>query len=45
MNGPTRAPGEETAYDEGITPRQGVIIAGLLALIFIAVVIFIVPLG
>jgi len=44
MNGPTRAPEEEIAYDEGITQRQAVIMAGLVALIFIAVAIM-VPFG
>jgi hypothetical protein len=41
MNGPTRAPDEEIAYDEGITQRQAVIMAGLVALIFIAIVIMV----
>ena len=39
MNGPTRLPGEEIAYEEGITSRQGIIMAGLLALIFAAAAI------
>ena len=44
MNGPTRAPNEEITYDEGITPRQGVIMLGLATLILTAFIIM-VPLG
>ena len=32
MNGPTRSPGEEVTYEEGITSRQWAIMAGLAAL-------------
>ena len=41
MNGPTRTPEEEFAYEEGITPRQGYIMIGLAALISAAAVIMI----
>jgi hypothetical protein len=44
MNGPTRSPGEEIAYDEGISARQCYIMLGLVALIFIALIMT-VPLG
>ena len=44
MNGPTRSPEEEVVYEEGITQRQLVIMAGLAALFFMALVIM-VPLG
>jgi len=46
MNGPTRAPGEEIAYEEGISPRQCYIMLGLVALIFATVTVIVtVPLG
>ena len=38
MNGPTRSPDEEHAYDEGITSRQWVIMLGLAALACIAII-------
>ena len=41
MNGPTRFPGEESAYEEGITPRQAYIMLGLIGVIFATVMIFI----
>jgi hypothetical protein len=39
MNGPTRSPGEETAYEEGITSRQWVIMLGLAALASITLIL------
>ena len=46
MNGPTRAPGEEIAYEEGITSQQCYIMLGLVALIFVTVIVIVtVPLG
>jgi hypothetical protein len=44
MNGPTRTPEEEIAYDDGISARQCYIMLGLVALIFITIIIT-VPLG
>ena len=41
MNGPTRTPEEEFAYQEGITPRQGYIMLCLAALICASAVIMI----
>jgi hypothetical protein len=41
MNGPTRSPEEESAYDEGITPRQWVIMLSLAALACIAVIMMV----
>jgi hypothetical protein len=41
MNGPTRTPEEEFAYQEGITPRQGYIMLSLAALICAAATIMI----
>ena len=41
MNGPTRSPEEEITYEEGITPRQWVILLSLAALACIAVIMMI----
>jgi|KBSSwiStaDraftv2_1062776.scaffolds.fasta_scaffold4345151_1 hypothetical protein len=37
MNGPTRSPEEEIAYEEGITPRQWVIMLGVAAVFCAAI--------
>ena len=39
MNGPTRSPGEEIAYEEGISPRQCYIMLGLAALILLTFIV------
>jgi hypothetical protein len=41
MNGPTRSPGEESAYEEGITSRQWIIIFSLAALAGVALMLMV----
>jgi hypothetical protein len=41
MNGPTRSPEEESAYEEGITSRQWVIMLSLAALVCITVMMMV----
>jgi hypothetical protein len=41
MNGPTRTPEEEIAYEEGITSRQWIIMLGLAALFCITIVMMV----
>ena len=43
MNGPTRSPEEECAYDEGITSRQWIIMLCLAALACVATIVMIPP--
>jgi len=41
MNGPTRSPEEESAYEEGITSRQWVIVLSLAVLACITIVMMV----
>ena len=41
MNGPTRSPGEEITYEQGITSRQWVILLGLAAAASIAIIMMV----
>jgi hypothetical protein len=41
MNGPTRSPGEEITYEEGITSRQWLILLSLAALACIAIIMMV----
>jgi hypothetical protein len=38
MNGPTRSPEEEIAYDEGISSRQWIILLSLAVLVCVAII-------
>ena len=41
MNGPTRSPEEESAYEDGITSRQWVIMLGLAVLASITIIMMV----